>query len=623
MATNGKEIDVTIGGVDFRLATSKEIPESVETIPIRKDQLDVEPEPGEQSLSQWWRRSQDSFHHGAGWLWAEGSNDGPHFGFWSSVGFDVFTRPGEVSVLRRLVPGDYTGLSLIKIGSYTDPTGDEYMWAAAASTVYYNISDPSAGVSGALTKVFGGGLIRDCYVAGDYIWVTVANGDLVRYAISTGTMTIWPLTGSVGSLLAWGKHRLWACGGRYIFQPNTEAAPGTAQAPIFTNPNPAWNYNAIIEGPQAMYFAGNDGVNSTIQAVALDSGGGVPTLTGAQMTVSLPPGELVQKLAVLANQYIGIGTNKGFRIGIFDGVHITYGPLILHQGLTEERFDMEAPLRPFTHCAGVVAHDKYFFVCLPGSGFGNVVRVDTSQELFDGVFPWSRDYDANLQSLAIFGDRLMGIRASNYIAYVHPSELCPGSSGNRLMMSRIGFRTHENKIFHSLAWDVEWADSTDSIGLAYAVVPNAWWGGTASIGQAKAQDLIENLAPSAHIGVQFALYPSTIDNTTGPRLSSIVLKAVPSVKPARLLVLPLLCYDRETAASGREYGHKGHAMERFAALQALEDVGDLITYTDHRDGTTHQVVIESLRFVQQSTGVHPGTSGKGGILIAQLRTMDS
>ena len=55
---NGDEIDVTIGGVDFRLATADDLPETVETVPIRREQFDAESEPGEVSLqTTWWRRS--------------------------------------------------------------------------------------------------------------------------------------------------------------------------------------------------------------------------------------------------------------------------------------------------------------------------------------------------------------------------------------------------------------------------------------------------------------------------------------------------------------------------------------------------------------------------------------
>jgi hypothetical protein len=58
--------DVAIGGLPFILAPSDINPYGRGTAPYRKDQFDSSKEPGEQSLTGWWIRSQSSFHGGAG-----------------------------------------------------------------------------------------------------------------------------------------------------------------------------------------------------------------------------------------------------------------------------------------------------------------------------------------------------------------------------------------------------------------------------------------------------------------------------------------------------------------------------------------------------------------------------
>lgn len=58
--------DIAIGGQPFFLNTKDETPYRRVTAKYRKDQYDTTREPGEQSLTGWWVRSQSSFHMGAG-----------------------------------------------------------------------------------------------------------------------------------------------------------------------------------------------------------------------------------------------------------------------------------------------------------------------------------------------------------------------------------------------------------------------------------------------------------------------------------------------------------------------------------------------------------------------------
>ncbi len=59
---NAEDFDVAIGGEPFILAPTDVNPYQRETAPYRKDQFDNSKEPGEQSLTGWWIRSQSSFH---------------------------------------------------------------------------------------------------------------------------------------------------------------------------------------------------------------------------------------------------------------------------------------------------------------------------------------------------------------------------------------------------------------------------------------------------------------------------------------------------------------------------------------------------------------------------------
>ena len=59
--------DCSIGGLDFLFATSKENPMRRETSKFRRERIDTQRDPGENSLdSGLWVRSQASWHYGAG-----------------------------------------------------------------------------------------------------------------------------------------------------------------------------------------------------------------------------------------------------------------------------------------------------------------------------------------------------------------------------------------------------------------------------------------------------------------------------------------------------------------------------------------------------------------------------
>jgi len=96
----GITYDIAFGTIGFFDATTSEQPYRRQTAPYRKEQQDNSIEPGEQSLSGWWLRSQSSFHFGAGSKFYEPAQDqNLRFKFESSEGVDVWTA-GEAKLLK-------------------------------------------------------------------------------------------------------------------------------------------------------------------------------------------------------------------------------------------------------------------------------------------------------------------------------------------------------------------------------------------------------------------------------------------------------------------------------------------------------------------------------------------
>ena len=70
--------DVVIDDIPFIINVSNQNPYRRETAQYRKDQFDNSAEPGEQSLTGWWLRSQTSWHNGAGIEYYEPGTDYAH-----------------------------------------------------------------------------------------------------------------------------------------------------------------------------------------------------------------------------------------------------------------------------------------------------------------------------------------------------------------------------------------------------------------------------------------------------------------------------------------------------------------------------------------------------------------
>jgi len=103
--------DVAVGGMPFIYAINDARPYIRQTAPFRKEQFDNQTEPGEQSLTGWWIRSQQSFHGGDGITFYDPanttSNSPDHYRFADSRGIDVWTQ-GEVTLLNDVTNAHIT-----------------------------------------------------------------------------------------------------------------------------------------------------------------------------------------------------------------------------------------------------------------------------------------------------------------------------------------------------------------------------------------------------------------------------------------------------------------------------------------------------------------------------------
>ena len=97
----GYSYDVAINGLPFFMMIGDEQPYRRVTAQYRKQQIDQSREPGEQTLTGWWLRSQSSFHYGQGIKFFEPIQDESlRFQYTESKGINVWEK-GQCTLLRN------------------------------------------------------------------------------------------------------------------------------------------------------------------------------------------------------------------------------------------------------------------------------------------------------------------------------------------------------------------------------------------------------------------------------------------------------------------------------------------------------------------------------------------
>jgi hypothetical protein len=119
----GPAYDVAFAALPFFLAASDEQPYRRVTAQYRKQQIDQTREPGEQTLTGWWVRSQSSFHLGAGIKYFEPiQEESLRFQYTESKGIDVWTR-GQATLLNDTA-SFYPGAAPAQMIGVNDGTND-------------------------------------------------------------------------------------------------------------------------------------------------------------------------------------------------------------------------------------------------------------------------------------------------------------------------------------------------------------------------------------------------------------------------------------------------------------------------------------------------------------------
>ena len=201
--------DIAIGGIPFFLGSTAQYPYKRDTAQYRKQQIDMQKEPGEQTLTSWWLRSQSSFHYGAGIKFQE-PVQGPEvpYRFNKSAGVDVFNI-GKVQLLPDVDVLKSSTATNIMLRGGVDSNDVDFALMVENGTLY-RITSPTASTS----LTWGGsGTILD--ITHDGVNYYVANATGIYRGPLTGATNgtlIFTHPSSVGTVtnvkMNWVKQRL-------------------------------------------------------------------------------------------------------------------------------------------------------------------------------------------------------------------------------------------------------------------------------------------------------------------------------------------------------------------------------------------------------------------------------
>lgn len=603
--------DCSIGGLPFLFGFSDQYPLKRETASFRRDRVDTERNPGEQSLdSGFWLRSQSSWHYGSGLTSAEPlevSEKEAQFRYQRGGGVNVWTA-GQVTLLND-TESEFTstGTSQHLIGV------DTGVLHADGTTVTYVTTSSATAVT------WGGSTQPVTSLASDGANYFAANSvGIYKGALPSGAGSLIWNTGAT-TVARWVKSRLMAAIGASLYE-LTGTGP-TLPTALFTHPNSGWVWTDIAEGPSAIYVAGYSGDTSLIYKIGVNTSTSAITLNQPVVVAELPRGELVRSLYSYVGTYIVIGTSKGARVAaIRDDGSLTFGPLVV------ESTD---------GCLDAVADGSFVYVTMGTQADAGdrvkragLARIDLGTTLNQNPLNFAAAADLVCPS-GLTGSTSQVTTAGGKVWFT-----VTGTGGgvfrqNNNYVSNGWIETGRIRLgtVEAKAWrDIRVLSDESSAGTiaahastSTATAPSTW-SQIVSI-TSGTYDLFGSLNAVASTPVS-ALYVAIKltrgSATTTPVLTGYQVVAIPAPKRTELVQVPLMLFDYEVDRQGVKYGKPGSSRSRYQILKLMEGASNTVQWRDFTTGETSEAFIEQVSYSRTSPPTRQ-SSGSGGIVTVTMR----
>jgi len=603
--------DVALGGMPFIYAVSDERPYIRQTAPFNKPQFDNNQEPGEQSLTGWWIRSQSSFHSGIGIKFYDPSGgESTAHRFADSSNVDVWTK-GQVTLLKEST-NTSTSSGIYKLISNVSTTTDVVTAFIPGSTTLKDITTTG---STNTTYATTASAIVDVVSNGTTLFIANATRIFYQTIGNTGALNNHYSTGTAAVKMAWVKQRLVAGIGTSIYELTGALGTTTLPTATYTHPNTGWTWTSISEGGSAIYAAGYAGGNGAIYKFILSTAGVMPTLTSGIIAAQLPSGEYPLKIESYLG-YLVIGTNKGVRVASISDTNgdLSYGPLIIEAANTGLDFAFR---------------DRFVWVTGTTNTYAGLYRIDLGNELetlrfayandtyLDGAtgYATSVDFIGNSDQIAFTtsGSNGIAIQSTTVLAtsgYIKTGKIRYGTLEPKNFKRLIGrgtFNVGETTL--SSVGTNDDGTETEYDHIVYNTDVNP-----VEITTSVPADAQEFLA------YKFTLARDATTTTLGPTFKGYQAKSTIATPRVRVIKFPVYCFDIETDRYNTIVGYEGRAFDRIRLLEEIEKTGDVITWQDLTTSESLQAVIEEISFTRM-TPPDRRFDGFGGIIEIMIRTV--
>ena len=629
---SGYAYDIAIAGQPFFLAASDDNPYRRVTAQYRKQQIDQSREPGEQTLTGWWLRSQSSFHYGQGIKFFEPIQDESlRFQYTESKGVDVWTK-GQATLLKSCTTTHLTTGGIQTSGrpwqfmrsikwNSTDGIllSDEFdVDKIAADGTVTHFIDYNSGTDYPVYSICDDGVYA--------YWVTnvLATGTprlRVYKKLLTADSTVSPTlmisanTITVeNAVIEYTKERLIMCVNDKVYEFASSAT--SLPSPVYTHNDPDHVFTSITSSGSAIYISGYSGIQSNIYKFTLTTAGAMPTLTSAITAAEMPVGEKVFKISYYLD-YMAIGTSQGIRIAQLSSTDgsIAYGPLTV---------ETDQP------CYDFAFRDRYIWAATGVESQAGVIRLDLGQATGTLVFAYAFDLYDPTDTLGHYTTACSFIGDTNRLAFCNAGNGVDGTvyieSASTLMEEGylqtgfVRYNTLENKIFKLLQARFDATNGALEINSVASTNVETRIGIFAQGDEIPEVNVSYPVGPQEYLGFKFIFSRSSTDSTKGPLFTGYQVKALPAIPRQRLIQYPLFCFDHESDKFGNEVGYEGSAYSRLTSLESVENAGDTIKVEDFRTGESFIGLIEEMDFINK-TPEDKRFSGYGGYLVVTIRTV--
>ena len=279
-----------------------------------RDSVDQSAEPGESAINPQglWRRSQSSWHYGAGQTYGD-TADAEAFRFNTSKGVDVWSK-GEATLLKdttQVLADAASTLQALTVGTrlYVG-TGGDVKYTTNLSTFTNCTSEPAGNVGGMATDGFN-------------VFVAFASHGVHKATTSSDAFSSYICGTDTFVNLRYVKGRLMASEDNDVYNFTSSGGPGS---PLFSHGNTGFRWVGFAGGQNHIYMGGFAGNQSLIYRTTIKAD--ATSLDTPIVALELPAGEIITGLDSYLD-FVLIGTTKGIRVATSDtNGNLVSGPLI-------------------------------------------------------------------------------------------------------------------------------------------------------------------------------------------------------------------------------------------------------------------------------------------------------